>query len=66
MLLHQRRPAHRRSARFGTSTPELLVSVEAAWRGVPDIAVGNIVGSNIANILLIAGLTSLIWPISTD
>ena len=48
---------------FGTSTPELLVSVEAAWRGVPDIAVGNIVGSNIANILLIVGLTSLIWPI---
>jgi len=48
---------------FGTSTPELLVSVEAAWRGVPDIAVGNIVGSNIANILLIVGLTSLVWPI---
>ncbi len=48
---------------FGTSTPELLVSVEAAWRGVPDIAIGNIVGSNIANILLIVGLTSLVWPI---
>ena len=48
---------------FGTSTPELLVSVEAAWRGAPDIAIGNIVGSNIANILLIIGLTSLIWPI---
>jgi cation:H+ antiporter len=48
---------------FGTSTPELLVSVEAAWRGVPDIAVGNIIGSNIANILLILGLTSLVWPI---
>ena len=48
---------------FGTSTPELLVSIEAAWRGVPDIAVGNIVGSNIANILLIVGLTSLVWPI---
>lgn len=48
---------------FGTSTPELLVSVDAAWRGVPDIAVGNIVGSNIANILLIVGLTSLVWPI---
>lgn len=48
---------------FGTSTPELLVSVDAAWRGVPDIALGNIVGSNIANILLIIGLSALIWPI---
>lgn len=49
---------------FGTSTPELLVSVDAALRGVPDIAVGNIVGSNIANILLIVGLTALVWPIT--
>ncbi|MBQ0803683.1 MAG: calcium/sodium antiporter [Sulfitobacter sp.] len=48
---------------FGTSTPELLVSVNAAWRGVPDIAVGNIVGSNIANIALIMGVTALVWPI---
>jgi len=48
---------------FGTSTPELIVSVQAALGGVPDIAVGNIVGSNIANILLIVGLTSLVWPI---
>ena len=48
---------------FGTSTPELLVSVDAAWRGVPDIAIGNIVGSNIANILLILGLSALVWPI---
>jgi cation:H+ antiporter len=48
---------------FGTSPPELLVSVEAAWRGVPDIAVGNIVGSNIANILLIIGVSALVWPI---
>ena len=49
---------------FGTSTPELLVSVDAAWRGVPDIALGNVVGSNIANILLIIGLSALIWPIT--
>ncbi|WP_019954475.1 calcium/sodium antiporter [Yoonia vestfoldensis] len=49
---------------FGTSTPELLVSVQAALRGAPDIAVGNIVGSNIANILLIVGLTALVWPIT--
>lgn len=48
---------------FGTSTPELLVSVDAAWRGVPDIAIGNIIGSNIANILLIVGLSALVWPI---
>ena len=48
---------------FGTSTPELLVSVDAAWRGVPDIALGNIIGSNIANILLIVGLSALVWPI---
>lgn len=48
---------------FGTSTPELLVSLDAAWRGVPDIALGNIVGSNIANILLIIGLSALVWPI---
>jgi cation:H+ antiporter len=48
---------------FGTSTPELLVSLDAALRGVPDIAVGNVVGSNIANILLIVGLTCLVWPI---
>jgi cation:H+ antiporter len=49
---------------FGTSTPELLVSVNAALSGVPDIAVGNIVGSNIANILLIVGLSAMVWPIT--
>lgn len=48
---------------FGTSTPELLVSVQAALRGVPDIALGNVIGSNIANILLILGVTALVWPI---
>ncbi len=48
---------------FGTSTPELLVSVNAALNGAPDIALGNVLGSNIANILLIFGLTALIWPI---
>lgn len=48
---------------FGTSTPELLVSVDAAWRGVPDIALGNVIGSNIANILLIVGLSAVVWPI---
>ena len=48
---------------FGTSTPELLVSVDAAWRDVPDIALGNVIGSNIANILLIVGLSAIVWPI---
>jgi cation:H+ antiporter len=48
---------------FGTSTPELLVSIDAALRGVPDIAIGNIIGSNIGNILLILGVSALIWPI---
>ena len=47
----------------GTSLPELLVSVQAALGGVPAIAVGNVVGSNIANVLLILGLCALIWPI---
>ncbi len=51
---------------FGTSTPELLVSIDAAWRGAPDIALGNIVGSNIANILLIIGLSALVWPIKIN
>ncbi|WP_114965017.1 calcium/sodium antiporter [Alkalilacustris brevis] len=50
---------------FGTSTPELLVSVDAAMRGVPDIAIGNIVGSNIGNIMLIVGLSALVWPVRT-
>ena len=49
---------------FGTSTPELLVSVRAALAGSPDIALGNVIGSNTANILLIGGLAALIWPIS--
>ncbi|WP_113912358.1 calcium/sodium antiporter [Roseovarius dicentrarchi] len=49
---------------FGTSTPELLISVNAAPSGAPDIALGNVLGSNIANILLIIGLTALIWPIN--
>ncbi|MEQ8328716.1 calcium/sodium antiporter [Parvibaculum sp.] len=48
---------------FGTSAPELLVSVRAALSGVPGIAIGNVVGSNIANILLILGLPALIYPI---
>jgi cation:H+ antiporter len=48
---------------WGTSTPELLVSIEAALRGSPGIAVGNVVGSNIFNIIFILGLTAMIRPI---
>ncbi len=51
---------------FGTSAPELFVSVQAALDDSPGIAVGNIVGSNIVNILLILGLPALISPILTD
>lgn len=48
---------------FGTSTPELVTSVQAALSAAPGIAYGNIVGSNIANILLIAGIAALLSPI---
>jgi cation:H+ antiporter len=50
---------------FGTSTPELAACIDAALRGAPAIAVGNIVGSNIANILLIIGLSAVIVPVVT-
>jgi len=48
---------------FGTSTPELVTSLQAAFAGSPGIAVGNVVGSNVANILLILGITALIFPV---
>lgn len=48
---------------FGTSAPELLVSLQAALDGRPEIAIGNVVGSNIANILLILGVSALIAPL---
>jgi len=51
---------------FGTSTPELLVSVQAALADVPAIAIGNIVGSNIFNVLGILGVTALISPIPVE
>ena len=51
---------------FGTSAPELLVSLVSAIKGSSGIAVGNVVGTNIANIGLILGLTALIYPIDTD
>lgn len=49
---------------FGTSTPELVTSLEAVLVNAPDIAIGNVVGSNIANILLILGVTALFYPIT--
>jgi cation:H+ antiporter len=49
---------------LGTSAPELLVSMQAALSGSPGLAVGNIVGSNIANILLVLGLPAVIYPIT--
>lgn len=49
---------------FGTSAPELFVSVAAGFSDVPDISIGNIVGSNIANIALILGSVAVVFPIS--
>lgn len=49
---------------FGTSAPELVVNVIASISGNTDIAVGNILGSNIANILLILGISSIIYPLT--
>ncbi len=51
---------------FGTSAPELLVSVQAAMAGYPEIALGNVVGSNLSNILLVLAMTALIFPISVS
>jgi cation:H+ antiporter len=49
---------------FGTSMPELVASVQASMAGAPGIAVGNVVGSNIANILLILGVSAVITPVA--
>lgn len=51
---------------FGTSMPELTVSLGAAMQGSSDIAVGNVVGSNIANIILIVGMGAVLCPILVD
>lgn len=48
---------------FGTSAPETAVSVQASINGSGDIAIGNVLGSNIANVLLILGMTSLVAPL---
>jgi cation:H+ antiporter len=48
---------------FGTSAPEMAVSVDAALSGTSDLAIGNVVGSNIANVLLILGISALVAPL---
>ena len=48
---------------FGTSAPELLVSLQAAFNGHADIAMGNIIGSNISNIALVLAISAIIYPI---
>ncbi|MDO9275432.1 MAG: calcium/sodium antiporter [Lutibacter sp.] len=50
---------------FGTSTPEFIVNIFASVNGNTEIAIGNILGSNIANILLILGISSIIYPLAT-
>jgi cation:H+ antiporter len=49
---------------FGTSAPELAVNVQAAWRGASGLGIGNVVGSNIFNVLLILGLSAIITPLT--
>lgn len=51
---------------FGTSLPELLVSLNAALTGVPGIAVGNVIGSNLANMMLILGAAALVFPLAVN
>ena len=49
---------------FGTSMPELFVNIIASFKGNTDIAIGNVVGSNIANVFLILGVSSIIFPLA--
>jgi len=51
---------------FGTSAPEMFVNVFASTQGSPEIAIGNIIGSNIANILLILGVSAIIYPLAVQ
>lgn len=50
---------------MGTSAPELLVCLKAAMSGNPGIAVGNVIGSNVANVLLVLGIPAIVFPIAT-
>lgn len=49
---------------FGTSAPELVVNLISAFQGAPDIAIGNVLGSNISNILLVLGIAAFIFPLT--
>jgi cation:H+ antiporter len=51
---------------FGTSLPEMIVNVFACAKGSPGLAIGNIIGSNTMNILLILGISAIIWPIDVS
>jgi len=51
---------------YGTSSPELMISIESILEGHPDIALGNVIGSNISNILCVMGLSACIYPIMID
>ncbi|MCB0760605.1 MAG: calcium/sodium antiporter [Flavobacteriales bacterium] len=51
---------------IGTSAPELFASLQAVWQGSPEICVGNVIGSNIANLGLVLAITVLIFPITVD
>ena len=51
---------------FATSAPELVVSVQSAVKGFPDLALGNIVGSNVANLALVLGIVAIITPIKIE
>ncbi len=51
---------------LGTSAPELVVCLDAALTGAPELAIGNVVGSNIANVLLVLGLPAAIYPFTAD
>ncbi|MDC0644424.1 calcium/sodium antiporter [Crocinitomicaceae bacterium] len=51
---------------FGTSAPELIVSLKAAFNGSSGIAIGNVIGSNVANLALVLGITVLIRPVVID
>lgn len=51
---------------FGTSAPELIVSLKAAFNGSSGIAIGNVIGSNVANLALVLGITVLIRPVVLD
>jgi cation:H+ antiporter len=51
---------------FGTSTPELFVNIVASAKGNTDIAIGNVLGSNICNVLLILGVSAVIYPLSVS